>query len=122
MCQGVAVIRRLSWLFAGLPALFVLLMAAVTAVGLLAAVARQPVLASAAASRVTLVVVVTAVLVLGRVVDLGASSDPPGARSTTRSDLMASVPGLVLAAWGVTSLLWPLPKRIEWFLGGDHVR
>jgi hypothetical protein len=36
--------------------------------------------------------------------------------------VMASAPGLVLLVYAVAMQFVPLPHRVEWFLGGDHVR
>jgi hypothetical protein len=106
-----------------LPTALVLALGAAIAVGVTASALHWHVVGNAWASRLA-VAVVLAVTGLG-LWALSRSSGEGAPRwpvAPSRGLWVASVPGLLLMAYAAVAALLPLQQRLQWFLGGDHVR
>lgn len=113
-------------LVAGAAPALVVLLALATGVAELAAATGWRLLASPAASRVVLAVLVGAVLVGGWWVHRTSPARPAGGRGPARASRgswwLVSAPGLLMLGYAVVALAVPRATRAAWFLGGDHLR
>jgi hypothetical protein len=116
---GVALHLGGSWrgAFSNLPAAAVLITVGLVTVAQACAIGQWPLLASTAGSRALLTVMGLGLAVWAWRHGRQAQPPPPW-----RASGWSLVPAGLMAAYGAAYLVLPLPRRVEWFLGGDNVR
>lgn len=123
---GTRLANPASLMIDGLGPAFVLALTACVAISEAFGALHWRFLHSQAASLAVLVLVVAAPVVTLAVLSAGtrSSGQVPGARHAvaTRHTLVAAVPAGLLLALLLASSVRPMPQRVEWFLGGDHLR